>query len=488
MMQDGLHIGLAAWINEQRNTGSFLAYPTMPIITALVDLEAVQNVHDLAKAAEFARLVNFIPHQGQMADTFSDAAILWRVHRDILIQMDHATEPWTSAEEARYQAARKVLYTIDSSGLPAPSQQLLLYEEMRNAYQDLSRSGGSSGEIAQAMSNWVVLGHKLLIEDAFEVIGRLSSRSSRNQAQNEALLLNEDPPGVGLRFYGDMEFAPTYFAPISAIARETWMEAKVSFDDLDHAVGDTQPNGKWKAFRANRSGEVLFDYVVLQCIRPWYTATLYQANDWKLGTNSLMVSKGNGTEGLLPAYVDAIYLVSVKNVTTASRPSFPLPIEPQPPSPRPSGPRLPFPPPSGPRLPFPPHFPPAELSPQTLQTKPIYVADSSIGVVKRAVNTPMATRMVATTSGSLVALQLSSAEASTSATERFAAMYLGQVRRVTADDLNRRYTLVHELLEGAGWPAFTSTEDPMYAEIYVAGFGCQIIPFSPNPNPNYQWE
>jgi len=38
MMQDGLHIGLAAWINAQRNTGSFAVYPAQPIATALVDL------------------------------------------------------------------------------------------------------------------------------------------------------------------------------------------------------------------------------------------------------------------------------------------------------------------------------------------------------------------------------------------------------------------------------------------------------------------
>ena len=34
MMQDGLHIGLAAWINAQRNTGSFAVYPASPIATA----------------------------------------------------------------------------------------------------------------------------------------------------------------------------------------------------------------------------------------------------------------------------------------------------------------------------------------------------------------------------------------------------------------------------------------------------------------------
>ena len=50
MMQDGLHIGLAAWVNRQRNTESFTVYPAEPIVTELVNLEAIQDPHDLAKA------------------------------------------------------------------------------------------------------------------------------------------------------------------------------------------------------------------------------------------------------------------------------------------------------------------------------------------------------------------------------------------------------------------------------------------------------
>jgi hypothetical protein len=33
MMQDGLHIGLAAWINQQRNADSFAVYPASPIVS-----------------------------------------------------------------------------------------------------------------------------------------------------------------------------------------------------------------------------------------------------------------------------------------------------------------------------------------------------------------------------------------------------------------------------------------------------------------------
>ena len=84
MMQDGLHIRLAAWINAQRNTGSFAVYPSSPIPAALADLESARDASDIAKAAEFSRLVNFLPRQGEVADAFSPSAVLWEVHRNIL--------------------------------------------------------------------------------------------------------------------------------------------------------------------------------------------------------------------------------------------------------------------------------------------------------------------------------------------------------------------------------------------------------------------
>jgi hypothetical protein len=465
MMQDGLHIGLAAWINAQRNTGSFAVYPALPIVTALVDLQAIRDIHDLAKAAEFARLVNFVPRQGQVADTFSASACLWEIHRGILDRMDFATEPWTSAERAQYQAARDVLYTTDAAGRPGPSDRLLLYEEMKNAYRDLQETGGSVEDLAQAMANWMVLGHKQLIEDARETIVRLSSRSTRIQAEDERASLED----VRLSHHGDLSFASTYFAPISAVARETWMEAKVSFEGLDRAVGNSPATGKWKAYLANRAGEVSFDYIVLNCIRPWYTPALYQADDWKLSTEGTIVSKGNGADGLLPAYVDAVYLVSVKNVTTQPMPpppTLPLPIS---------------------------IFRPlaverAHLFPATERPRSLGHGGPSTGIVGEATASALLARerLVADASDSVPvhrpARPLAAAEPAVFLTARGS----GAVRRVTAVDVNQRLTLAHAYLVDSGRPAAPSAE-PTSSLTYVAGFGCEKVPFAPNPNVNYQW-
>jgi hypothetical protein len=442
-----------------------------------VNLEAVQNVHDVAKAAEFARLVNFIPRQGQTADTFSDAAILWRVHRDILVQMDFATETLTSAEQAQYQAARNTLYTTDAAGVTMPSPKLLLYEEMQSTYQDLVQSGGSPEMLTLALSNWMVLGHKQAIEDALEIIGRLARRSSRTQAEKEALLLNETPPGVGLRFHGDMEFAPTYFAPLSAISRTTWMEAKTTFADLDRAVG-SPPNAKWTAYLANREGEVAFDYAVIHCIRPWYTPALYQADDWRLTGGSEMVSKGNGAEGQLPAYVEAVYLVVVKDVTIKPKPA-PTP----PPETRPK-------PPFHTIDPFP--LGPIRTQPlmraqPTLRPKSLGGATPKEGVVSKGVNTPMALRSNALAINALSAPQRNGGQTLTLADREFTVLNTGRVRPLTPALLHHRVAVTEAVLLQNTPPA-PPTPEPPPVSVYVAGFGCRKIPLAPNPNINYHWE
>lgn len=468
MMQDGLHIGLGAWIHEQGNSASFAAYPSQPAAIDLVELEAIQDVHDLAKAAEFARLVNFIPRQGQIADIFGSNSVLWDVHRNILGQMDFANQPWTSAEQAEYEAARNMLYVVDNSGLPSPSQQYLLYQEMRNAYEDLVSSGGTAQEIAQAMTDWVVLGHKQDVEDAFEVITRLSNRSSRTQAEGERLLLSEDPPGLGLRFHGDLAFAPTYFAPISALSRETWMEAKVSFADLNGAVGDNPVANRWRAYRANRQGEVTFSYVVLSCLRPWYSPGLYQADDWKLSPEDSKVSQGNGSEGLLPAYVDTVYLAAVNSVTHKQPPANTGTVRPR---------------------------------PRLLSTTLAPIAFVNVGGSKSLANLAPRSGVVKGTGGSAT---LSSMRTGTSVavgdrplssvsslptsvgSSHFVSLRRGTVRRVTAVDLNRRY-LVAQAYLGGTTVSTAPSPDGTPTQIYVVGFGCEKIPFAPNPNVNYQW-
>lgn len=458
-MQDGLHIGLAAWINAQQNTGSFAVFPAAPIVTAPINLEAAQNPNDIARAAEFARLANFVPRQGQVADAFSTSTVLWNLHLDTLRRMDFATTAWTQAEKEQFEAARNVIYSTDAAGLPLPSDRHLLYLEMKNAYEDLQNTGGSADELALAMANWIALGYKKIVEDALETISRLGVRSNLTRANNEEISLQRTLDTSGIQ----PPIAPTYFAPISATAPETWMEAKVSFDNLDQAVGSGPESGRWRAYRANRFGEVSFKYAVLKCLRPWFTPALYAADDWKLGEGDSIVSQGNGIEGQLPAYVSSVYLVKVQNVTI-------------------------HPPPATPTIPI--------ILATTVARRPVLQVATipkaigayspKKGVASKAMREPLVGPRVEM--AERVAAQRPMNVLHTAETAPFlTARNLGQVRMVTARNLNQRYLVAQEYLVDRNRPRPVPSEPPPESQIYVAGFGCEKIPFSPNPNPNYQW-
>ncbi len=459
MMQDGLHIGLAAWINAQRNTGGFAVFPAMPIVTTPINLEAAQNPNDIARAAEFARLVNFVPRQGQVADTFSTSTVLWNLHLETLGHMDFATAAWTQAEKAQFEAARSVLYSNDAAGLPLPSDRHLLYLEMKNAYEDLQNTGGSADELTLAMANWITLGYKQIVEDALETTIRLGVRSNLTRTENERISLQRTLDTSGIQ----PPIAPTYFAPISATAPETWMEAKVSFDNLDQAVGSGPESARWKAYRANRFGEVSFKYAVLNCLRPWFTPALYSADDWRLREGDPNVSQGNGMEGRLPAYVSSVYLVKVLNVTIQ-------------------------PPPARPTIPI--------VLATTVAMRPVLqvaTAPKDVGAyspkkgeVSKAMREPLAGARVEMEER--VAVRRPMNVLHTAETVPFlTARNLGQVQMVTAANLNQRYLVAQEYLVDRNRPRPAPSEPPPELQIYVAGFGCEKIPFSPNPNPNYQW-
>lgn len=478
MMQNGLHIGLAAWIHQQQGEDNFVVYPANPIVTEPADLNQIQQVEDVAKAAEFAQLVNFIPRKGVTADVFNSTRFLWSVHRDLLKEMDFATQAWNAAQRTEYEAARDVLYVSGDDSRLTPSPDYILYKEMQTAYQDMVASGASDAESAQAYADWTVLGNRVAIQSALETIQRLYALTSSEQAHNERLLLSEDPVGVGLAMFGDLIFAPTNFAPMSASDPATWLTAKVTFDDLDQAVGKDPKKTEWQAYRANRTGEVTFDYVVVHCMRSWYTPDLYEADDWRLSSDEKRVSQGNGQDGLMPAYVESVYLVRVNDITIKAKPKPPVGWV------------------SGV---FEGTLSNARLVQPVVRSKTLGVGDPSLDTVKA---TPVlsarlnqtATLMTARTINTTPVLnpprnqlELERPAATVSPNLQFTQLRLGQVQRLTPMDVNTRYLITRNYLEGVVNVPTTPPNNEKPSPIHVAGFGCMKISYAPNPNENYQW-
>ena len=67
------------------------------------------------------------------------------------------------------------------------------------------------------------------------------------------------------------------------------------------------------------------------------------------------------------------------------------------------------------------------------------------------------------------------------------ALPLGRVRRLHVADLVHRVAIATDALTPRSAPldGFESTAE--LATTYAVGFGCEPVPASPTPNPDYQW-
>jgi len=460
MMQEGLHIGLAAWINHYQND-NFYVCPSSPFPVKLVHLDSIEEVQDVKKAVEFSELVNFIPKQGEVADIYNESQVLWREHRTLLEQMNFASVPLTSVEQAEYETARNFLYTNDErDGFPRPTTQYIIYQEMERSYNDSVNGGGTSIDIDKALSDWLVIGQKHKIEGALATLSRFANRSSSISAARDKIALMEDPQGPAIQFFEDRYFAPVYFAPISAIARETWLEAKVTFNELERVVTDNSLKTKWKAYRANRDGEITFEYVAIKCMRPWFDPLIYQADDWKFDS-ATKASQGNGKDGKLPAIVSTVYVVGIKDVTTKPRTS-PVTI-------------------------IPPIRTTTLFTPLGKFRKPNANFISTKGVVKGRVNKPLMENRkrndtLSTSVGPQVVRPVLTLDITSSTV-----LQASLIRKIDAAHLNRRLLIAQALLELNTDSNQESVEETNESRAFVVGFGCDKIPFSPNPNPTYVW-
>ncbi len=446
-MDAGLHYGLAAWINGLRPTDDFVNCPTLPTAIDLVDLESIQNMDDLAKAADFARLTNFIPRQSGPIDT---ATNLWQTHYEVLKDMEFATRPWDGEDRAAYNAAFDLLYLTDELGFRTRSEQLVLYDEYKRALQDAETSGGTPSELHQAVTDWIALGHKLEIEAAMATMNRLTLRSSLTLAENEKNSL-EAPDGIAFRHQSDRHFAPVYFSPISAVAKETWMEANVKLSDMDVAAGKTHYAGPWRGYRSKKEATVTFKYTVLDCSRSWFSTELYQADDWKLDEDHGLAAAGDGKNGKLPAYVHSVYLASVENVKVEKI-------------------RLRNPKPTGKIRLVEQRVAYAKLN--SLQGHKLRSAKIRRGAARYTSKAIVASKPV---------LQVAR-------TAEFAKLSVGgHLQQLTAVARQNRFTITAQLLRGRGLPVVQPTGRTTNHPTYVVGYGCRRLPKAPDPNPHYEW-
>ena len=70
-MQNGLHIGLAAWIHKQRDTASFTVYPNLPVSVSLTGMHLIEGYTDATGSpAKFAQQQQALAQATAASDLF----------------------------------------------------------------------------------------------------------------------------------------------------------------------------------------------------------------------------------------------------------------------------------------------------------------------------------------------------------------------------------------------------------------------------------
>jgi len=116
--------------------GLFLSFPVVTPVgfqpAALAALLAPQSAADYAAAADFSRVVNFVPRD-QVA-TIDGENFLWRIYGDILANAEVATGRNDPVADGRHAAAQALLYEIDGDGTRHESAAYLSYRSYRDAW------------------------------------------------------------------------------------------------------------------------------------------------------------------------------------------------------------------------------------------------------------------------------------------------------------------------------------------------------------------
>jgi hypothetical protein len=327
----GVHIGIAAWIDRSRAYDGFAVAPPLPVpFTPKALLPLIESA-DEHRQAELARMANFLPRKGGVAEPFGPGAPLWTIVAALIDRMKFARRALTNLETDALEAARKVLYVDGGVSGLQPSPAFNAYLEMRSVVQALQVAGAPTEVQSQALADWLVLGFKNQVEHALAEVVRLGARSSVMDALSCRMQLDE----TMLLSAGDLSYAPTSFHPLSSADTATWTVAEVSLAELSSCGTHVFPTAV-PTLGSTSATVCQFAYATIDTLRPWPFSALLERDDWQLAGGE-SVSTGDGVTGTIPAYVQTLYAASVLGISATTPPPPRLQVEsfrlPSPPSP-----------------------------------------------------------------------------------------------------------------------------------------------------------
>jgi hypothetical protein len=444
----GIHVAIAAWIDQNRTYEGFAAVPANPIRLTPSSILPLSQSLDEFQQAELVRMANLVPKKGKIAEPFGPSAPLWEVVSEVIDRMDFARKALTDSEADALESGRRVLY-VDGTGDSTPHFNAYLL--MQTVVQTLQQSGAAAEVQQAALSDWLTLGFKNEIEQALAVVIRLAAKSSVTEAMSCRAQLDE----TMLLSAGDITYAPTSFYPMSAAVVGTWTLAEVSLEELSSCVARMFPASP-VSFASASAAKCRFGFVAIETLRPWPFAQLLAGDDWKLSTGE-PVSFGDGARGTLPAYVQTLYAASVIGVSAT-----PVPL------------------PQVPTIPW-------EAS---LRRARVPVIEP---VIRRS-EKPGDTSLRSDEAGGVIAGQLAGRNLAPMAP-------VGTVLRPRDMALVRRFQIRLDRQEWLARLVDLQPDRPLHPDeptgepapidlaggARIVGFGCVVVPSCPQPNEQYQW-
>jgi hypothetical protein len=296
-MPTAINIGLACWVYARtRASGGFLR------LAEPIPFES------LAKDREyFSRLVSDVP----VRSGGTSSQKLWELFSIVLNQCRCAGTNLTVDEETRLAEAKNALFHSDGQ-LTAGFK---LYKTYAATCDDLLQQG-KQAIYDQIMAEWLTFGRKAFFDRCIADIILLSGKSSLRQVEEFRRKLQlhfELSPG--------QRFAESCFSPSHAEDESLWVPAEVSFAELRQNVRSILGfHGEWESFSAAKEGVVKFRYCVAEVLRDWFSPRLFDANDIEC---EVVVSGGDGSTGLIPAFISRLYLSVVDDVNILARRASP---------------------------------------------------------------------------------------------------------------------------------------------------------------------
>lgn len=300
----------------------------------LAGIAAPRTPVDYAAAADFARVVNFLPQ-----DIVASASerMLWDVYRDVLTRAEVAHGSAATGTDAT------ILYDVAADGSRVESELLKRYRQYRDAWfvaREDYAAHKLTGELSEdpavrqnwsqveepqlrvavnsAMRDWEALGQRAAIEAALmaERVTALNSPGVRWAEWYAAF----NPDIDILVDAGGGQYAPTGFSPINFIEQNSWLRFELSAAEMKSLV-DAAPETLRVVLDDDGGRNIdrlTFEYRSVRLVRPWFQPEALTSRIWRSADPELILSDGlDPPSGVCPAYVSAC--VFARNIVVTER-------------------------------------------------------------------------------------------------------------------------------------------------------------------------